>query len=897
MKKILKIVGITLLIIITLLIAIPFIFQSQIKEMVKTFINENVNAKVEFSDVNLSLLSSFPKANVTVNDLVITNYAPFNEEVFAEVKELSFNMSVKELFKNASEDPIVINSIKIDEALLTLKTNKNGDVNYDIAKKDDNEKEINTDTTQNENGFSLDIKNYSINNSVLTFIDESSNTYIYITELNHSGKGTFSAKQSELDTHTDAKISFKTGGKTYLSNTLIKLDALIGLDLSSNTYTFKENKAFINQLPLEFQGYVKQLENAQDIDITFKNPESSFKDFLAVIPAAYSKNISDVKTTGNFTVIGKIKGLLSENTIPNLDINITSHNASFKYPDLPKQVENITINASIKNDTGNADDTYIAINTLNFKIDDDVFKSSVTLKNLTKNMLINAHIDGILNLANIEKAYPIKLDHKLSGILKGKLNTSFDMNAITTNAYNRIKNNGFITVNDFVFSSEDIVNPIHISEANIQFKSSTVNLKSFNATTGTSDLKVTGTLKNLLGFLLSDNKLQGDFNVYSNTFAVSDFMVENKTNSENNKTSTDSESLKIPAFLDCTINANVKTVLYDNLSLKDVKGVMVIKDEKATLKNMTTNMFGGNMAITGDINTKGSVPQFNLDLLINNFDISQSFNGLELFQSMAPIARALQGKLNATINLSGTLDEELSPKLNSITGDAFTELLSAKINPEKTEVLNQLSGALNFIDFTKLDLKDLKTKLEFNDGKVTIKPFNLTYDDIEIEISGSHSFENIMSYNAVFNVPAKYLGSDVNRLIGKIDDNAVNNLTIPVTAYITGTYNKPTIKTDLTSGVASLTTQLIEIQKQKLLNEGTDQLTGLIGNVLSGNSKETDSTATQQNNAVNDVIGDFLGETTKSTDSTKASSTENAIKGILGGILGKKKKTKKDTVN
>jgi len=893
LKKILKITGITLVVIITLLAAIPFMFQSQIKDMVKTFINENVNAKVEFSDVSLSLLSSFPQANVTVNDLVITNYAPFNEEVFAEVKKFSFNMSVKELFKNANDDPIVINSIKIDEALLTLKTNKNGETNYDIAKKDDNEKETSIDTTQNS--FSLEIKNYSINNSVLTFIDESSNTYIYITELNHSGKGTFSAEQSELDTHTEAKISFNIDGKTYLSNTLIKLDALIGLDLSSNTYTFKENKAFINQLPLEFQGYVKQLENAQDIDITFKNPESSFKDFLALVPEEYSKNISDVKTTGDFTVIGKIKGLLSENTIPKLDINITSHNASFKYPDLTKQVKNITINVSIKNDTGNADDTYVAINTLNFKIDDDVFKSSATLKNLTKNMYVNANIDGVLNLANIEQVYPIKSGHKLSGILKGKLNTSFDMNAITTNAYNRIKNNGFITVTDFVFSSEDIVNPIHILDANIQFKPGTVSLKSFNATIGTSDLKATGTLKNVLGFLLSDNKLQGNFNVYSNTFAVSDFMVEDKTTSENNKTTTDSESLKIPAFLDCTINVNAKTVLYDNLILKDVKGIMVIKDENATLKNMTTNIFGGNMAITGNVNTKESVPQFNLDLRINNFDISQSFNGLEMFQSMAPIAKALQGKLNTTLNLSGTLDKEFSPNLNSIMGNAFAELLTAKINPEKTEVLNQLSGALNFVDFTKLDLNDLKTKLEFSNGKVTIKPFKITYQDIEIEISGSHSFENVMDYNVVFNVPAKYLGSDVSRLIGKIDDGAIDNLTIPVTANITGTYNKPTVKTDLTSGVASLTTQLIEIQKQKLLKEGEAQLMGLIGNVLGGNTKETDTTSTQQNNAVNNVLGSILGETTKNTDSTKSNSTENAVKGILGGIFGKKKK--KDTIN
>ena len=80
MKKVLKVTGISLLIIVLLLVAAPFMFQNKIKEMVKTFINDNVNAKVDFKDVNLSFLSSFPKANLTLDNLTITNFAPFEDE-------------------------------------------------------------------------------------------------------------------------------------------------------------------------------------------------------------------------------------------------------------------------------------------------------------------------------------------------------------------------------------------------------------------------------------------------------------------------------------------------------------------------------------------------------------------------------------------------------------------------------------------------------------------------------------------------------------------------------------------------------------------------------------------------------------------------------------------------
>ncbi|OEK09153.1 hypothetical protein A8C32_10495 [Flavivirga aquatica] len=887
MKKVFKIIGITLLIIIALLIAIPFIFQGQIKDMVKRVINENLNAKVEFSDVNLSFLQSFPQAHVNVNDLVITNFDPFKDETFASIKNISFTMSITELLKTASEDPIVINSIYVNEALLTLKTDKFGNANYDISKETENTP---VETESESAAFSLNIKDYKITNSALTYIDETSKTIAHITELNHEGNAIVSTETSELDTKTRANISFSLDSTNYLSNNPVKLDALINLDLKNSKYTFKDNKAVINQLPLEFHGYVKLLEDAQEIDITFENPGSTFKDFLALIPEAYSKNIDGVETSGGFKIKGIAKGLISENTIPKLNISFTSNNAAFKYPDLPKRVESIVINTSIKNTTGNVDDTYIDINTLNFKIDEDVFKSSTSLKNITKNMLVNANIDGALNLANITKAYPLELENTLTGIFKAKLNTAFDMNALETNAYERIKNNGSASISDFVFSSEDIVNPIHISEANMTFSPEKVSLSNFKAKTGDSDLNANGSIKNLLGFLLSDNTLQGNFNVNSNLFKVSDFMTEDEAAPTDNKTTSDDESLKIPAFLDCTINADAKTVVYDNLNLKNVKGALLIKDQQATLKNMTSNIFDGAMSINGNVSTKNETPTFGFDLGANGFDIAKSFKSLELLRNLAPVAKLLQGKLNTTINLSGDLDQEFTPNLGTVTGKALAELLTTNINKNEGELFSKLEGALSFIDFSKLDLKDLKTKLSFADGKVSVKPFDLKYQDIDITVSGAHGFDQTLEYSAIFNVPAKYLGSDVNRLIGKINDRDVDDITVPVTANIGGSYTSPSVKTDLTSGVSNLTKQLIEIEKQKLLNKGKDEVKSLIGNVIGGNKAKTDSTK-QQNNAVKDALGSIIGGNKTKTDST--SNKKNTVKDALGGLFGKKKKASK----
>lgn len=887
MRKLFKILGITLLVIFLLLLALPLVFQGKIKDVVKHIANENLNAKVEFSDVSLSFLSHFPKATVAVTDLHIINLEPFKDETFVTAKDISFTMSIAEVLKTASEGALSVHEIAINEALVTLKTDKLGNVNYDIAKPSESP----TTETESSSNFKFDIEDYEIENSAFAYIDEGSKIALHITELNHEGHGTFSASTSELNTNTNANVSFSMDSTNYLSNNPIKLDAIIGLDLEQSKYTFKQNKAVINQLPLEFDGYLQLVDAGQEMDISFENPESDFKNFLALVPKVYSKDIEQVATTGDFKIKGKVKGLSSETTIPKLDISILSKNASFKYPDLPKKVSNITIDTQIKNETGHLDDTYVNINTLDFKIDNDTFKSSALLKNITKNLLVNANLDGILNLGNITKVYPVELEHNLSGILKAKANTTFDMKALETNAYQRIKTNGSASITDFVFSSEDIVNPIHISNADVAFSPGTIKLNTFKAKTGDSDLDANGTIDNLLGFLLSDNTLKGNFNVNANLFKVSDFMTDNEEDNVENKTTSDDESLKIPAFLDCSINADAKTVLYDNLKLQNVKGNLTIKDQQAILNNLTSNIFNGALAISGKVSTKEKTPTFDIDLGAKDFDITQSFKSLELLQNIAPIAKVLTGKLNTTLNLSGALNSEFTPDLNTVSGSALAELLSAKFDKSQSKLVSSLESNLTFLDFDKLNLKDLKTQLEFSKGQVAVKPFDFNYNDVEVEVSGAHGFGKDINYNAVFNVPAKYLGSEVNRLIGNINDGDVNNISVPVTANITGAFNNPNVKTDIKSSVKNLTSQLVDIQKQKLLNQGKSKVKDLIGDVIGGNKNKTDSIKNQQNNAVKDVLKTIVTPKTESQEGeSKPKSAEQTIKNALGGLLGGKKK-------
>jgi len=903
-KKIIRIIGIVVLLIVAILIAAPFFLEAKIGDIIKNNVNNNVNATLDFADADLSLFSSFPNAEVSLNEVTLINKAPFEGDTLFASKAVALKMGIGELFKGP-KNPICIKSLIVDGALLNIKIDESENASFDIAKDDGTTQE--TTATDSSDGFNLDLQSYAITNTKIIYDDKATGMRFEISEMQHTGSGDLSLEKSQLKTMTDGLVSLEMDSTNYLNKNKIKLDALIGIDLKESKYSFLKNEALVNQLPLVFDGFVKVNENNQEVDISFKTPSSDFKNFLAVIPEEYSKNIENVKTTGNFVVEGKFNGIVDEEHIPKFNIKINSENASFKYPDLPKSVRNVFIDTKINNTTGIAEDTYVDIDKLSFMIDEDRFNMTANVKELMGNTKVNAHIDGKMNLANIKKAYPVPADLDLKGLLTADITTAFDMASIEKKQYEKTNTNGKLSVSDFEYNSAEIPNPVKLKSTALTFNPKTVTLNELNGTTGQTDFNATGTINNLLGYMFNDEKIEGNFDLKSNTFALNDFMVEEtetvsgEKKDETEKTKTPSEEkIKIPSFLDANINASANTVLYDNLTLKDVKGNLRIKDEKATLSNMTSSIFDGRMAFNGEVSTKQETPTFAMKLDMQKLEIGETFKSLELFKALAPVAQILKGKLDSDIVLSGNLTDDLLPDLLTLSGNILANVMTREINSEEAPLLSALDGKLDFIDLKKLNLDDLKTKLSFENGLVTVKPFTLKYQDIAINVDGNHTFDKKLNYKATMEVPAKYLGAEINKLIAQIGDDDLENLTIPVIANIGGNYSSPNVTTDLTTGVKSLTTQLIEIQKQKLINKGKDKAKDLIGDVLNKNKSEKDSTKKDPaKEGVKEVLGGLLGGSKKDSTKTKKDSVipkkeedvvKEKAKNILGGLLGGKKK-------
>jgi uncharacterized protein involved in outer membrane biogenesis len=178
MKKFLKIISAIILLFVVAIFAIPYFYKDKIVNYIKADINKNINAKVDFKDVDLSLFKSFPNFNLGIDQLTVDGVETFKNVRLLEAKDLNLTLDIKSVFGG---DQIKINKIGVEHAKVNILVLENGKANYDITKP--------SETQSEPSKFNIDLKQYFIKNSDLIYDDKSMGFKAELKNLNHVGSG------------------------------------------------------------------------------------------------------------------------------------------------------------------------------------------------------------------------------------------------------------------------------------------------------------------------------------------------------------------------------------------------------------------------------------------------------------------------------------------------------------------------------------------------------------------------------------------------------------------------------------------------------------------------------------------------------------------------------------
>ncbi len=823
MKTALKIVGIFVLLIIALAILLPIIFKGKIIELAKQEINKSVTAKVDFKDVGLSLFRSFPDFSLRIDGLTVIGINAFEKDTLADIEKLELTLDLMSVLSGNNYE---IKKIRIYHPDIYVRVLKDGKTNYDISPPEE-EKPVTT-AAEGETPFKLTLKLVEIVDANIVYDDASLPTKAILKGLNHELSGNMVGDFTTLKTSTSIdNFDLDYDGIRYFNNAKVNYKADIEADLKNEVYTLKENELKLNELFLAFAGSFAFVGEDYKLDFTFNAPKTDFKNFLSVVPAVYAKDFASVETKGNLKLDGMVKGLYTETSLPAFNLNLVVSDAMFKYPDLPKAVTGIHIRTVISNPGGDADNTVIDISNFKMQLGNDPIEMKMLIKTPVSDPDIDANIKGSFNLAGVSEYYPLEKGEELTGsfifdiLLKGKLS------AVENEQYENFTALGSLKVKEFQYTSSMVNEPVEIAIAQLDFSPSYLDLVSFQSKIGKNDFNAQGKLTNYLAYVFKDEVLVGNLKTTSRYFDVSSLMPESKA-TETPQTATDTAAMsviEIPVNIDFEMAATFDKLLYDNIMMDNVMGMLKIKDKKLELTNLSMNLLKGEMVMNGVYSTvTPDKPDFDFGLNMKNIDIQEAYKTLEILSTYAPIAQKTSGAMSAKMNIKSNLDKEMMPVYETMTGGG--EFSTSQIKVSGVNTLDKIADALKMDNLRSLDISKILVQFEFIDGKIMVKPFDMKVSNYTAKLGGWTAFDQTIDYVMNLNVPRKEFGSAANNVL----DNMVSQANskganfslgemVSLDVLIGGTLTDPTIKTGLKEAGKDLMEDLKEQVKQEVENK------------------------------------------------------------------------------
>ncbi|MEM0996476.1 MAG: AsmA-like C-terminal region-containing protein [Bacteroidota bacterium] len=921
LRRSLQVLGLLVGLIVLALILIPLLFGPQIKEAVKGFINDEINAEVYFEGVGISIFKNFPNLTVTLDSFGIVGEEEFAGDTLIDVHHLGVVVNLFSLFGDEYE----VNQITLEEPDIYAKVLKTGKPNWDIMQPaTDTAATVASDTSSTESApLALSLRAYRIAQGQIVYDDHASDMYLKIVNLNHNGRGDFQGDNYDFDTYTQAdSVTFRLAGTTYLREAQVDADLILGIDNAASMYTLKENRIGFNALELHFDGWIKMPDDAITMDLKYNTNNNSFKGILSMVPGIYKQDFADIDTDGTFALDGWFKGTYSEHTLPGFQAHLGVTNGRFHYPDLPEEIKDINfdlkvacpdgnlnnlklnfpqframmgtaplrgrliasnlmsdninldaalkvsldlatvdqfypmegqelrgkfsvdgtaqgvlnypagkyplvnatmtlkdgylknsefpsalekmrLDAEMKNATGDLNGTTLDVNQFHTEIDGSPIDATLHVKDFD-DPNYDLRLKGLLDLGKLIKIYPME-GTTLAGVLDLDLTTSGILSDIEKERYNKLPTSGSLKLTNVVYADGDYPMGFGVSDGLMTFAPRRLEIARWVGRAGSSPINVTGFLENYLAyFTLPDETLIGKMTLTSPKFNVNEWIVEPgqeaaaevPVSEDGSPTEAEvpMEVYEVPAGIDFTFDSNLKTVLYDNLTLKDLRGQVILRDQEVRFKNLSFGTLGGNFRMTGGYNTQDiSAPDVDLNMTLIDLDIPQLYQAFAIVQAVAPAAKFMSGKVNSSLNFKGKLLGDMSPDLASITSVGDLVINDGALNDFKP--LKAVADKIKLPSLNTIKLNRTKILYEIHDGRVWVDPFDVPVAKGNMRVQGSNGIDQSMDYDLDFNLPAGAAGkAAMDAVAGLIKQPISGDGNLRALVGLGGTLSQPKIK-------------------------------------------------------------------------------------------------------
>lgn len=789
--QVLKWVSVSLLALSLLFTSALYFFKDDIIAVVLDEVNDHLKAKVKVEKIDLAFWSSFPNLSVDFNKIFIQDtYENATEKdtlLYTEKIRLRFNPL--DLWK----ENYTLKRIDVYPGTLQLKTNEKGENNFDILKESE-------DTTSTN--FSFDLQKVKIENLRFSYANAKIH-HKYATDLIKTElKGKFADKVFTISASSQNLIrETKSGELNFVKNKKSKFDIAVEIDQNKGTLTIPSSTIYIANLPFQFSGFL----GPDNMKFTINAKKLALTDVTNNFLIQGVDQVKDYQGAGEVDFNLVISDVYANNSDVSIACDFGVKNGKLVEPSQQLQVNNLNLIGNYSNNDGKGGDV-LTLKNISLTTKTGPFTGAIKVSEFDAPR-IQGNLKGNLNLAIVHTLFPIPYIDKIGGTM----NADADFNVKIHNEKNIEinKSEGVLEfLGDFVQLKDDR-RYFHSIVGKVFLKNNDVGVSGLEVKLGDSDLKMDGYFNNVIGFFGEQSKLSAEMNISSTNIKIEDLGTTSK---EEQIQTQATRSFILPDIIDGSLNLSLNKMSYEGHVFEQISGHVSLQAREVNFSDVHFKTSGA--FVDGSVSIKETSEEYFVTtskLSSSNISLKQLMKDWNNFKQSVITEENLYGQAAIQLYLEAPFDWRKGINMKQVKSDIYLRIDEGRlknvtafndiIESMKTPAAKLVLGANAIQNFgnklADLRFETLENTFIIRNGVITIPAMKINSSAINVDLSGTHSIEQVIDYRFAFKL-RDIKGKKEYEFGEIIDDNT--GMVVYLKMY--GTIDKPQFAWDKESRAA-----------------------------------------------------------------------------------------------
>ncbi|ELR69761.1 hypothetical protein C900_04608 [Fulvivirga imtechensis AK7] len=723
----------TVAVVITASVLATFLYRDQLIDHFIREANKNINTPIHVDKISVSSLSNFPNVTLLFDGVYVEESFANSSYPLLEAETMEFTFNPIAVFKGN----YTIQQIHLKNARCHLKMDKNGNINYDIFKA--------TDTTGAQK-VKLELSKITLKDVTFTYSNELKSVNLELFTSSTMAKLQAVGKIYDIKSNGDMFLRYlMVSNSTWAKDK--ELNARSNLVYDDLTKHLTINSSTLDVKASEFIVYGSyEFDDRQLIELNVEGKNTDIQTLLSILPENTAEKFKKYRSKGDVYFDLIMKGEISQNKAPALNINFGLIDSELYHPDAQAKITHADLEGSFSvSDMSRLAGATLKLVNVRGQLEKNKFTGNLLLKNFDE-PYVKCDFEGKVDINSLFKFYKAESIRSGKGIFDANINFEGYLKDLKTRAGSqKIKTSGEIDLENISLALTDFPLPLENLHGNLLFNNNDLALSDVSGELGKSDFLLNGFFKNIIAYLLFENEPVGiESDLKSNFIDLDELLAANsEENNDNTK-----YSFKISPRLVLKFDCDVKRLKFRRFTPSNIKGDLKVKNQVALSDNITLNAMGGSIALGGLVDaSKNDLVRVNTSFNLRNINIDSIFYVFENFNQTFLEGRHLKGKIYASVDAEMTFNDNLHLYANTLTSSISTTIKGGQLN--NFEPMQQLARYLDEDKLDRLQFSELKNDIHIKNRTIYLPEMEVSSNVTDIRISGTHTFDQRIDYKVV----------------------------------------------------------------------------------------------------------------------------------------------------